>query len=1151
MRFLRGLAALIGLIIGLAGVPFALLILGGNPLPEQLGWTELVNALFRPDDGTLLIGLITIIGWLAWLIFTVSVMVEIVGQISGYRITIQLPGMATPQRFAAGLVVAVVTMIGLPAQAESVPDHSVVAVAEKPTQDDFDHGVAAPAPPPVGGPQSARDREPGRKSGAVEAQAGVVRHQVKKGDDLWSLAERYYGDGREWRKIATANPEQLSGGPDVLEPGWQLIIPDVDQPTDPKEKTAGDPPTVRVKKGDSLWAIAERVYGDPHRWSEIYRANRFQIGDPDEIEIGMQLILPSEQPTDAAERDAGGPKSEQRDNEGSKSEQHDTGGPKAEQPKGGEPESSDDEAPKRSESTDRRAPESQPVPRLSPEPDPEYGGAPVEQPGAESDDGPGAAPDKDGESAPDSDSTTESGSANESGSSTESGSNTESGSAADPGSAADSGSAAAAAEEESPEVAAALAGLAGTGGLLAAAVIGGLTVRRQAQLQRRPLGRQLRPTTAAARAVEAALGRRQRPMGLRNLDHALRAISAHCHATATPLPPLRLAAVGDDELELIMERPTGGAPAGFTVRGSSWVVSADDVGYLRTIPGFGEATRPYPALVGLGSDTSGRPILADLEGIGILAVDADDPELAPALFAAMATELSFSPWADEMILTLVGDRPELADPLARHNVTQTDDLDGLLDQLERRAEIQRQEQAARPVALLRSDPDLADPWAPEIVLVDRAPSTRQLARMGDIVAADTAGQTRPSVTMAIVVPGAGVQSDWVLRMSTAEDPSAGSGAHAELLPAGLHLEPQLLRPAAAEAVVELVAATVTEDTVPAPWWFHGAGVGASRRRDARSGPRSGPELVDGSGRLTRAMSDEESPPGADPPTNVAYLGERLDFGGKRGGWGEAALEHERTRTTMQGQGDQGPGQVHHPTLRLLGAIGLDGATGPAPARADKQCLEYCGWLLEHPGSTARAMAAALAVAEGTRRSNMSRLRSWLGSTPEGDQYLPDAYSGRIALHPVVSSDWHRLQILTLGGVNRSGDDALFAGLELVRGAPLADAAPGQWHWAEELRTDMISAVRDIGVELCQRALDRNDLDLARWSAARALAAAPGDEMLLVARIRTEHQAGNHSETERLALQLAGHARTLGVDLDQETVRVLQQVMEGQVRVRLA
>ena len=66
-----------------------------------------------------------------------------------------------------------------------------------------------------------------------------------------------------------------------------------------------------------------------------------------------------------------------------------------------------------------------------------------------------------------------------------------------------------------------------------------------------------------------------------------------------------------------------------------------------------------------------------------------------------------------------------------------------------------------------------------------------------------------------------------------------------------------------------------------------------------------------------------------------------------------------------------------------------------------------------------------------------------------------------------------------------------------------------------------------------------------------LVAAPGDELLLAARIRTEHLAGNTAETERLTLQLAAQARTLGVDLDPETVALLQRVMEGRVRARLA
>ncbi len=243
--------------------------------------------------------------------------------------------------------------------------------------------------------------------------------------------------------------------------------------------------------------------------------------------------------------------------------------------------------------------------------------------------------------------------------------------------------------------------------------------------------------------------------------------------------------------------------------------------------------------------------------------------------------------------------------------------------------------------------------------------------------------------------------------------------------------------------------------------------------------------------------------------------------------------------------------AEHPQVLLIGPAELHGAVGAEPSRSRQQLIEACAWLLEHPGSTATAMAAALGVAEGTRRSNLSRLRNWLGQAPDGTPYLPDAYSGRILLHPGVGSDWHRLQLLLRPGVDRVGDSTLVAALELVRGAPLADAAPGQWHWAEELRADISSALRDVGLVLSERALARGDIDLARWAAARALVVAPEDELLLCARIRTEHRAGNSADVERLVNQVARQARILGVDLLPETVELCQQVVEGRVRARQA
>lgn len=241
----------------------------------------------------------------------------------------------------------------------------------------------------------------------------------------------------------------------------------------------------------------------------------------------------------------------------------------------------------------------------------------------------------------------------------------------------------------------------------------------------------------------------------------------------------------------------------------------------------------------------------------------------------------------------------------------------------------------------------------------------------------------------------------------------------------------------------------------------------------------------------------------------------------------------------------------HPQVLLIGPAELRGGNGPAPSRSRQQLVELCAWLLEHPGSTATAMAAGLAIAEGTRRSNLSRLRNWLGEAPDGRPYLPDAYSGRILLHPGVSSDWDRLLVLLRPGIDRVDDSTLIAALELVRGAPLADAAPGQWRWAEELRTDISSALRDVGVVLAERALTRGNIDLARWAAARALVVAPEDEQLLCARIRTEHRAGNTADVERLVNQVTRQARILGVDLLPETVLVCQQAIEGRTRVRRA
>jgi nucleoid-associated protein YgaU len=47
-----------------------------------------------------------------------------------------------------------------------------------------------------------------------------------------------------------------------------------------------------VVKGESLWKIAERYYGDGSLYPRIFEANREVLKDPDKIKIGQRLRIP-------------------------------------------------------------------------------------------------------------------------------------------------------------------------------------------------------------------------------------------------------------------------------------------------------------------------------------------------------------------------------------------------------------------------------------------------------------------------------------------------------------------------------------------------------------------------------------------------------------------------------------------------------------------------------------------------------------------------------------------------------------------------------------------------------------------------------------------------------------------------------------------
>lgn len=300
--------------------------------------------------------------------------------------------------------------------------------------------------------------------------------------------------------------------------------------------------------------------------------------------------------------------------------------------------------------------------------------------------------------------------------------------------------------------------------------------------------------------------------------------------------------------------------------------------------------------------------------------------------------------------------------------------------------------------------------------------------------------------------------------------------------AGSSFTPQLLTLPARRAIVDLFAAALDPSSEPAPWWQDDllpANISVLPRR--------------------RAHQDQEEPM---PPWNDS---------------------------------------PDSPTLLILGEVDLIGCRGRRPSRAVSQCMEYCAWLLENPSATPTAMANDLLVAEATRRSNMSRLRTWLGSDPDNEPYLPDAYSGRIDLSGDVTSDWEHFQLLLSGGVNNANDASLRAALAMVRGEPL-HLVGFQWPWAEQLRTDMLSMITDATVVLADRYLETGDVDGARWALSQGIRAVGDDETLAARDITALSLLGDRAGVDRAVRKLTRAARADGRDISAETARRIQHAL---------
>lgn len=280
-RFVAGLGSLLLLGVLLVGIPAALVILAGNPIPSG---EELARAVTYPDySGEFFIGTVMpLVAWIAWLTFAIGFVVEIPFLARDVEAP-RLPLLGMQQRLAAGLLGAVIIMFSSFGSFAATP--AVAAPLEQGLDSSISQTFDAAAAPAEASPTEV----PAPEAPAVPAPT----YAVTEGDSLWSISEQVLGSGERFAEIAQLNygvaqPDGGALGTDNwLSPGWVLTLP-ADAVLPSTAPAAGQH---TVEAGDTLWDLAEQVYGDGAQYQQIADSSP-GISDPNLIFPGQVVELP-------------------------------------------------------------------------------------------------------------------------------------------------------------------------------------------------------------------------------------------------------------------------------------------------------------------------------------------------------------------------------------------------------------------------------------------------------------------------------------------------------------------------------------------------------------------------------------------------------------------------------------------------------------------------------------------------------------------------------------------------------------------------------------------------------------------------------------------------------------------------------------------
>lgn len=1134
---LRGMLALLLLVAVLIGIPLALATVGGNPLPASLpSLDDVTDALTSPDDGSLFLDALLIVGWLAWAFFALCVLVELGAQLRGIQAP-RLPGLGLQQNAARTLVTAVIALfIASPITANAAPLEGVDAAPVTSVSQTASTPTTAPAPSAA---------TPETQPAAAATPTSTRTHQVQAGETLWSIAEQELGDGMRWPEIAAVNfgvaqPDgHALSDSHWVNPGWMLTIPGA-------PGSQSEPITYTVQPGDTLSEIAQHELGSADRVGEIVAASSSieqpggaRLTDPDVLGVGWTLEVPRSAPaSEAAPQPEAAPAPEA------------TPAPTA--------------AP---------APEAAPTPTPAPTaenvPAPEAAATPVPAPTA-----PSASP-----TAPSATDPQESGDSELTAVDEASPVRTVAGVGSllaagvlgliavrrgaqqrrrQPGQTIPLPTGAAADVEQE---------LRATADPLSVETVD-LALRSLAQdctTSGRPL-----PAVRAARLTADQFDLYlAEPADLPapwagTLDASVWTLPVEAAGTldqelvtGVPAPYPSLVTVGHDEagghvlldLEYLGALGISGddtatrevlAAIAIELATSRW---ADDLqvtvvgaypeledtfqtGRIRYLPAAG---RIFDEL----TDRAAHDRAVLLAGTGNLAsarVAADDADLWAPEIVLLTGQVT--PTQRAQLEQLIDQLPRVAiaavtagSPVHGGWGLRLDEDTAVLEPIGLQLTPQRLDdntyrQLLDIVSLTDEAPEGQPDAAPEPTLQD-LPVGAEPSDVDDVIADldwPTPGQLSPTTISSIDTVQ---RADSFVVVAPASEVTDGQGA-----PDDQPTEEFAADPAPVES------AEADEDT-----------------QDGRQshGATAWSTLTDP---LEQQVSDTAVTP---TPDDVA--GELVEHqpAGDVADESTAAAEVEVPEQAPAAEPTQLADAIAlyprtGPRILFLGPVDIEQTTGPVEPSKRTSLTELASYLALNPGRSHEAMDAAIwpgkPVSLAARNTAVSKLRRWLGKTSTGEDHLP-RYQASVGytLAETVTSDWQQWQQLLPDGPVGAPTAALEAALGLVRGTPIGGVKPRRYAWAEQTRQEMIAAIVDASYELARRRLMEGRWRDATQAAVVGLTVEPGLERLARIRILAAHSAGNRAEEGKAIAQLLAVADDLGGDLEEQTEKLLADLAD--------